>query len=111
MTISLLSNFVVLLSIFSTIGGVAVVGYLENACNGEELYAFAPAQGHCIDVSSYELAMSLTVSQFVAGEIITFFSDSACSISTNDVGSADSEECFLVPIETSVMSFEAISST
>jgi len=54
--------FTILVALSSTTIAVDVVGYLGNACNGEELYAYdAPTDGSCVDLSGTQGAESLTV--------------------------------------------------
>lgn len=54
--------FVVLVTLFSSTLAVCVVGYLVNACNGEELYGFdSPTDGSCVDLSGVTGVESLTL--------------------------------------------------
>lgn len=105
-----LTTLVALLPFTSPVLSVAVSGYLGNACNGEELYNVVPEDGVCIDVSEIVKARSVVVTQFGPNESVLFFSDASCTPDTNQVGGANQEECFLIPPQQEVLSFQVITS-
>ena len=77
-----------------TTSKVQVVGYLGNACNGEELDGTNDlVVNKCYDISEYEEASSFTVAGFKKHQTVHFYYNSDC---TDQTGTANSEECYLV---------------
>lgn len=105
MVFTLIKAFVALLSLSSSVFSVHTYGYLGKYCSGEELYYYNPDDGVCVDVSAIEGAQSIVAVDFGVHETVTFYSDTACSPSTNGVGGVDSDVCYLVPEEAGVRSF------
>ena len=89
-----ISRLVAVLATLHLSSAADVVGYLGNACNGEDLYEVdGTVSGQCYDLSNYTAAESLTFANFAPNEGLFIYSDGACA---NMVAQVSAEECYLV---------------